>query len=275
MEVKNLSDTPFDTIVGCFLLAFENYFVKMPTEKTYYKTRWQSAKVNFNLSYGMFDQEKLVGFIIHAIDTRQGESIAFNSGTGVLPEYRGRGIVRTIYNHALTDLKKQGIEKSRLEVITDNTVAVHVYQQIGFEITKNYSCFSGRLNCESNPDLNTQEIDLPKVPWNTLPHQDKYSWDHQKESVINSAYSYFEVRFQEKLESFFIIDPKRNYLVQMDVFINEAKVWQRLFQAIKKMSESVRIINVDESQKDKMTQLKTYGLECTVKQYEMELVLLK
>ena len=105
MTVKHLGDTDFDTIMACFLSAFDNYFVKMPTDYNYYRKRWKASKVDFNLSYGMFDNDQLVGFIIHAIGRRHGEYIAFNSGTGVIPAYRGKKIVKTIYEFAIPELK--------------------------------------------------------------------------------------------------------------------------------------------------------------------------
>lgn len=64
MTVKNLEKIEFEIIIACFLEAFENYFVKMPTDVTYYKNRWKLAKVNFKLSYEMFLDGKLIGFII-------------------------------------------------------------------------------------------------------------------------------------------------------------------------------------------------------------------
>ncbi len=81
LTVKDLRNIDFDELMDCFLIAFENYFVKMPTDRNYYKERWRIAKVNFKLSYGMFDGEKLVGFIINAIDKRNGDLTAFNTGT--------------------------------------------------------------------------------------------------------------------------------------------------------------------------------------------------
>ena len=90
MTVRNLANISFDELLSCFLAAFENYYVQMPTDKSYYKERWRLAKVDYNYSYGMFDKNKLVGFIIHAIDKRNGTLIAFNTGTGVLPSYRGK-----------------------------------------------------------------------------------------------------------------------------------------------------------------------------------------
>ena len=71
MEVRHLGDMDFGTIMECFLVSFENYFVQMPTDHAYYKQRWKAAGVQYELSFGMFDGERLVGFILNAIDRRQ------------------------------------------------------------------------------------------------------------------------------------------------------------------------------------------------------------
>ena len=106
MIITHLGHTDFNVIMECFLSSFEGYFVKMPTDYNYYKQRWKAAGVNFELSYGMFDDDKLVGFIIHAIDERGGALTAFNTGTGVIPDYRGKRIVKSIYNYAIPELLK-------------------------------------------------------------------------------------------------------------------------------------------------------------------------
>ena len=271
MFVKNLSDTSFEIILDCFLKAFENYFVKMPTDKDYYKRRWQAAKVDFNCSYGMFDGEKLVGFIIHAIDKRNGKLTAFNTGTGVIPEYRGKGMVKSIYKHAFNDLAEKGIEKSVLEVITKNDIAVSLYKSIGFNICKTYKCFNGNISIDEALQADLREVALPDVDWNGLPNQSFYSWDNQQESILNGDYRYFEVVHNEKPESFFVINPDQNYLAQFDLLTKENKGWQRLFTAIKKMSVFVKINNVDLRLKEKLDGLISVGLENTVDQFEMEI----
>ena len=81
MIVKDLGKTDFDELFDCFLKAFENYLVQLPTDRDYFKERWKMAKVDFNLSYGMFEHKRLVGFIINAVDRRDGKLTAFNTGT--------------------------------------------------------------------------------------------------------------------------------------------------------------------------------------------------
>ena len=56
MVIKKLGNVRFETIINCFLKSFENYFVELPTDANFWKKRWETAKVDYNLSYGMFDE---------------------------------------------------------------------------------------------------------------------------------------------------------------------------------------------------------------------------
>lgn len=273
MTFKNLSNASFDEIVDCVLLSFENYYVKMPTEKSYYKKRWKAAKVDFNLSYGMFDKGKLVGFIIHGIDTRNGFYTAFNTGTGVLPEYRGKRMVKSIYQYALPDLIKNGIKKTALEVIVKNTKAIKAYESVGFKICKNYNCYAGAIQSKLEETPEIKEIAATEFNWDALQNQNSFSWDFQRESIIEGNHNYYYVFNHKNLESYFIINPQNKYLLQFDVLRFENGAWERLFAAIKNITEEIKIINVDSQLKDKIDIINLMGLKSTVDQFEMELLL--
>lgn len=271
MTVKKLSSISFDELLDSFLVAFENYFVEMPSNRDYYKERWKIAKVNLNLSYGMFNKEKLIGFIIHAIDKRNGILSAFNVGTGVIPEYRGQKIVKSIYDYALNDLEQNGILNSCLEVITENKIATRSYQSVGFEICKTYKCFSGIIKVENNDQFKILEMSQDKINWKNLPNQECYSWDNQRETIIRDQYKFFQVLSDGIPESFFIIKPDNGYLAQFDLMNTENKGWNRLFSAIKQVSNTIKINNVDVQLKNKINYLNKVGLENTVDQYLMNL----
>ena len=273
MIVRNLENISLEEILDAFLLAFENYFVPMPVEKEYYENRWKVAGVDYSLSYGMFDGGKLVGFIIHAVDKRQGQLTAFNTGTGVIPEYRGKRIVQSIYDQALKDLRHQGIEKSTLEVITKNEIAIRTYQKVGFKIYKYYKCFNGTLKLDLPELPEIREVDLKDVDWDRLPDQEFYSWDNQRESVSRGPFRFFNVVRRGEPESFFIINPDLNYLAQFGLLHSENGSWERLFAAIQQISNPVKINNVDARLKDKLKNLSLFGLENAIDQYEMELTL--
>lgn len=275
MNVTNLANTAADEVIDCFLAAFENYYVKMPADHSYYIERWKAAGVDFNLSYGMFDEGKLIAFIIHAVDTRAGKLTAFNTGTGVVPRHRGKRIVSAMYKYALADLKQHGIERSTLEVITKNDRAVRTYQGVGFNICKHYQCFAGKIKLETNGPFALKEIALADVSWDKLPNQEYYSWDFQKETILSGKNIFYEVWNNNQAESYFIFNPGKQRLVQLDLFSkNSPPAWNRLFSAVGQLTDSTSVINVDDRLAAKLAALKAAGLVITVEQFEMELDLM-
>lgn len=272
MNVRHLGHTDFNLIIECFLEAFENYYVKMPTDHNYYRQRWKAAKVDYDLSYGMFDNDKLVGFIINAVDKRDGHHIAFNTGTGVIPSYRGKKIVKSIYEFAIPDLVKHGITKCNLEVIVENEKAIRAYKGIGFKIIKQYKCYSGELLGDEHVQ-SLKELGFEDINWQAIPNQDKYSWDFNRESLKGGNSRYYNVLNNGEIESFFSFNSENNTINQMEVFTTDNDVWERLFLAIQSVSKQVRIINVDDALAHKISAIENSGLKNTVNQYEMELIL--
>lgn len=273
LTVKDLGNTDFDELMDCFLMAFENYYVEMPTDRNYYWERWKNAKVDFELSYGMFDQEKLVGFIINAVDNRNAALTAFNTGTGVIPEYRGLKIVQSIYEYALPDLKRNGVVNCGLEVITNNEIAIRSYQSIGFEIIKKYKCYNGSIGLENSDSVDLEEMSCNKIDWKTFPGNDCYSWDNQKESIQGGSFRFFQVLNHHSPESFFAINPENGHLAQFDLLNGGNNGWDRLFSGIKQISSTIKVNNVDVRLTKKIDYLNSIGLVNSVDQYEMKLKL--
>jgi hypothetical protein len=243
----------------------------MPTDHNFYKERWKAAGVNFELSYGMFDNDKLVGFIINAIAVRQGELTAYNSGTGVIPEYRGKRIVKAIYDFAIPDLIQNGITKCLLEVITENVKAIKSYEGIGFKICKNYKCYAGIITVETQNNYALKEVTFNAVNWSELPNQELYSWDNQNESLEKGNYNYYQVIVDNQVDSFFAINSENGYLAQLEVLKNTNTSWNILFSSIQSIQKEIKTNNVDDRLIDKIKAIEAAGLKNTVIQYEMEL----
>ncbi|MCG8575928.1 MAG: GNAT family N-acetyltransferase [Flavobacteriales bacterium] len=272
MQISNLQHTSFNTIIECFFDAFENYFVTIPRDKDYFQKRWEAAKVNFSLSYGMFDGDQLVGFIIHAVDKRNGKRIAFNTGTGVLPAYRGKKILKSIYDFALDDLRKHQIEASSLEVIKENEIAVNAYKAVGFEISRGYKCFKGEPELIENVHLKL--VDKTSKTTDELPRQEFYSWDNQWETIKGDKnYDFYEIQGENGTESYFVINPKNGYIPQFDLIDQNIKNWEHLFSGMAQISSTIKINNVDERLTDKLEALNKAGLDNFIDQYQMELPL--
>lgn len=273
MEIRNLTSIPISEIITCFLEAFDGYFVKLPKETSYYEKRWKNAKIRFDLSFGMFDKNRLVGFILNGIDHRKGEYMAYNAGTGVIPAYRGNRIVKAIYEKAIPELRENEISMCILEVIKENIAAIKAYESCGFSIAKSYLCFNGELRSSTSSDIQLQQQKLSKVNWDQLPNQEYYSWEYQHQSLSEEDFSFFTVMHKGTKVGYFIINTARNHLAQLEVFESNPQNWDALFNGISSLTTEVRIINVDERQQEKVAQIIANNLQNSIDQFEMELKL--
>lgn len=270
MEVRSLQNTPLNTIVDCLLISFEDYFVPMPTQLSYWEDRFKGARVDLGLSFGCFEQEQLVGFIINGIDDHQGKLTAFNTGTGVIPSHRGKKVVDQIYDFALPILQKAGVQKCALEVVQINDRAVRVYERIGFHITKKFLCFKGQLPA-ANERLEVQAIPFSEVVTRNTPFHDYYSWDNMNAAVItaDSLYTTYLVRDQAGEEvGYFTMNLKNGYLAQYESFQDD---FNPLLKGISQIRREVRINNVDIERADVIIFLLAAGLDNHIDQFEMEM----
>jgi hypothetical protein len=230
--------------------------------------------VNTELSYGMFESDQLMGFILNGVDQRDGHHIAFNTGTGVIPEYRGKKMVKMIYEHAIPELKAQGITKCGLEVIKINDIAVKTYQGIGFEVCRELKCFGGSISNQPQRDIEVVEVDSKNWNWDILPQQELYSWDNHQNSLSRGEYRYFKVKNKGADSAFFITNQSKSYIAQCDPLVSTDESWQDLLCALEQETDAVKINNIPKDQDIKIEKIESVGgLLNTVDQYEMELYL--
>lgn len=271
MEIRDLSKTSLEEIVFAILMAFEGYFVTMPSDPAYWKSRFEGARVDWTCSFGLFDEGELVAFIINGVDDRGTSKIAFNTGTGVVPKYRGQKIVDQLYEYAFPFFKQKKITDYALEVVQENSRAIRVYERIGFEITKEYYCFKGKLAASAYQTI-LKQSNLNKIQTSK---EHLYAWDNSRSAIENSpdgTYRCYEVlSLEEEKIGFFVINPKSGYLPQFEIHQTDLKEnWTLLFDGIAQVNRDVKINNVDAKRMDQRAILTDLGLENIINQYEME-----
>lgn len=269
MEIRTLETTPLEEVIDCLLKAFAEYFVKFPTDLDYWRSRFRATGVDWRYSYGVFDRQQLVAFIIHGIGEDGGKKTAFNTGTGVLPAYRKQSWVDKIYEAVREPLRAAGIQKGKLEVITENKRAIRVYERIGFHISRRVQCFSGDLAIPADEQLLVQP-----TAWETLrqrPQEGKYSWDHTHASLarVEEIYVVEEVLdTQGEILGWYVLNPTNGYLAQIE---SPAQRWEELFGALRRRTQFLKINNVAEERTKLIQALQSAGLNHTVDQFEMEM----
>ena len=81
--------------------------------------------------------EKIVGYILLLIKRKNPKIYSI----GVLEEYRGKSISKKLLQKILDEAQNLGFSKVVLEVRTDNTLAISLYEKFGFRITKQLNSF--------------------------------------------------------------------------------------------------------------------------------------
>lgn len=103
---RSLAYTDIETLLNCFNGSFKNYYVPLQLTKEQLVGKLYAEAIDMKLSFGAFDTENLVAFILHGLDTVDNKRVAYNGGTGVLPAYRGKQLSYILYEYVLATVKK-------------------------------------------------------------------------------------------------------------------------------------------------------------------------
>lgn len=273
MIVRNLKQTHPGDVVNCLVVAFENYYVKVSTDHDYWINRWKAARVDYSMSAGVFDGQKLVGFILHGIDTDEGGVLsAFNCGTGILPAYRKRGFVQELYQFLFPVLKEGGVQKCGLEVITQNDIAFQSYERVGFKTVKKYRCFFGQLEPTGAMGTGLSFTKTAKPDWEGYAQMQRcnFSWEHNDKALKaagDDAFAYWELFDGPQLSGYAVLKPN-GHIVQFGT-VTDAYL-HPLFDGIAGITPQVRIVNIEESAENTCEFLLSRGLKNSIDQYYME-----
>lgn len=273
MQIQNLENTPLATIVTTLSEAFAGYFVPMATDVTYWQKRFHMAQVDYSLSFGLFDQDKLAGFIIHGIDTINEQLTAYNTATGVIPAYRNARVIDNLYNKALPLLQDRHIQVCTLEVIEQNARAIRVYERIGFQQSAYLRSYKGRLPI-TGPIVTCTQIPFPTHHPVMTANEHLYSWDFKNKALLlgGDTYTFLEVVHQQQPIGYFAINQQSGQIARLDIY-NEAASshWSYLLSGIAQTAETVKLINVSEQRTVLIDALLAAGLENFINQLEMKM----
>jgi ribosomal protein S18 acetylase RimI-like enzyme len=142
MEIRNLSGISFATIYQTFLDAFKDYAVDVNYMDAV-KLENRAIKNGYDptFSAGAFLNDKLIGFTLVGIDREYIRPSAFDIMTGLIKEYRGKGLAGKMFEHIRNELIKSDFEQFYLEVLQENSAAVKAYQKEGFGIVRKFNCY--------------------------------------------------------------------------------------------------------------------------------------
>ncbi|NOT93851.1 GNAT family N-acetyltransferase [Ferruginibacter sp.] len=175
-------------LVYTFNEAFRNYYVPLKISEASLMEKMQVENIDLSISIGFLVNNKLAGFILIATGEISGTRYAYNAGTGVLAECRGKNLTKQMYNMLLPQLNKAGIRHHVLEVIKDNKVAINVYQKVGFVISRSFYCYLGRFNKQMrNADFVIQGYSLNSIHEISMDFDTMPAWQNSAAAIVRAA----------------------------------------------------------------------------------------
>ena len=141
-EIRFLNNKDLPQMFEAFSHAFSDYEIPFKISLAEFTKKFvDKLSIDFGLSPAIFHQGKITAFIFTSINYYDGRLTAYNGGTGVLPEYRGRRYVQQLYHHLMPRLQNRMVSHCVLEVLTRNERAIKVYESCGFGKSRYYHCF--------------------------------------------------------------------------------------------------------------------------------------
>jgi ribosomal protein S18 acetylase RimI-like enzyme len=279
-ECRFLSKDRFDALYETFTAAFSDYVVPFALTEAQFRNHLNLNAVELDRTAGCFDGDRLVGFSLNGFGKWNGKSTVYDAGTGVIPEYRRRGLSEAMFQMMFPVFQRDGIKQFLLEVVTTNTNAVRLYEKLGFEVSRELSllqCDERKRVPSSLPrGVDFRALDLPHWEhlasfWDTYP-----SWQNSVDAVTRS-------RVMKNIVGAFIGEECVGYIVFSTRFgrISQIAVAPRhrrkgigtaLVNAV--MTEtaegfSMQVINIDRSQDVALKFFRTMGFYERLTQYEM------
>lgn len=274
MNFDNLELVSLSNLIETYNQAFSDYIVSVQLNKEQFSNKLKGDRVNLNLSVGAYENDELIGCILHGIDEINHEKVAYNAGTGVIPKFRGNQLTEKMYAFILPKLKQEGIRNVFLEVITENIKAHSIYSKIGFTINRNFNCFYGLIDKSINYKNDFQFKKINTIDWPTF----KLFWDIEPSwqgsiNAINNIKKDLICYIAEKnnqIIGYIIYNSINSKILQIAVAKNERRkgIARQLVQQINE-KQIIYAINIDENSISTNSFFASLGLQLNIKQYEM------
>ncbi|MCP1996428.1 GNAT family N-acetyltransferase [Flavobacterium sp. HSC-61S13] len=276
MEIITLENTDLQSIVSIINESFADYIIPLQLTAEQLEQKIAAENIQLNLSIGVVSAGKLVGFMLHAINHLEGNVVVYNAATGVVPEFRGKGIVANMYGVLLAKLRELDVKTMLLEVIVGNDSAIRAYEKMGYRVNRTLDSFKGVIAIAAENknhevrDLVNLDWDCLKAFWTTSP-----SWQASAQALDNSRERLSVLGAYEdgELVGYVAFYASIARIQQLAVAPNQRRkgVATKLIEVMKTAigSSEIAINNVDHEAVDVIAFLQSMGLSYRLSQFEM------
>jgi len=277
MTIEDLHDT--------FLQAFSDYLVKIDVPLWKFETMARRRGMVPDLSVGAFVDDRLVGFIFNGVRQWGGRKTAYDTGTGVVPEFRKMGATTRMFTRTLEVLSQAGIEQYLLEVIKDNDPAGDLYRKQGFRPLRGLNCYGAPRDAIStgpSPDgVELVNLPLDALGWDRLSTFWDFepSWQNSVDSIMAVPETLVAVTAMAdgQVVGYGIVEPRTGDLPQLAVAPDRRGdgIGRAILGRLAGLTEGENLValNLDETSEAANAFVEAVGFAPYTAQYEMMLQL--
>ncbi|MGD1845638.1 MAG: GNAT family N-acetyltransferase [Salibacteraceae bacterium] len=275
MVIRNILPAEHHALLATFNQAFSDYTVPVQMDREAFMRKLTMEGINWNLTVGTFQGNEMVGFILQSSSIVDGIPMAYNSGTGVLPQHRGKGLTLAMYEKVRQYQLEAGIRQEVLEVITSNAPAIRVYEKMQFQRVRVVTFYR-------------QLATLPhvEIPWSVafdqvLDSEQKQAlwtieptWQMQMVGLERVRETCLEMSVSQdgQLIGYALLNPTtgRVWHIAVDKAHRRKGIASALIQNAQQHSEKpLNFLNVDQQAHDLTGFLKHHGFRAELSQYEL------
>lgn len=281
---KNLVNVSFDELHNTFVDAFSDYAVDVSYMNPHVM-RNRAIKNGYDpeSSVGVFNNNKLVGFTLVGIDKHYETPAAFDIMTGLVKDFRGKGIASQMFEFIKPILKKKKIKQFYLEVLQENNSAIRAYQKTGFKIKRSLDCFLLENKKFKSIEHSRIPVQYKQIKASEIDDFETFSdwppsWENSFEAIkripdeiiiITAEYSINKVGlivYYPLLNWIMalLVDPKYRKMGVGSSLISE------LIKLINGKVDEIKFLNIQSDDEDFIFFLKASGFETLTAQFEMK-----
>ncbi|MGG3563631.1 GNAT family N-acetyltransferase [Neobacillus rhizosphaerae] len=192
LQIKRLTECTIQEIITAWNKGFEGYFVQLEMTPEMFFNRLVNEGLSLPHSIVAFDDMVPVGIVLNGFRVIDGKKTAWNGGTGIATEYRGKGVSTLLMEEILKIYEEEGYEVATLEAIKENERAIRLYARFGYEVTDSLVYVAGTLEGKNNSRLQTEFIRPEQLPTYSF-YKQNIPWQCQWQSVkAGEAQIYFD-----------------------------------------------------------------------------------
>lgn len=263
MEIRTLDQVSFNDVFHAYQETFSDSHHLVEKDLSSAQLRWGMAGVDFHLSYGAFEENRLVAFMLNS----EIDGTLFHFAMGVVPDYRGHRLLDKIFSRI-----PKGFRSYRLQVMKENIPAFKIYEKQGLHISRELVTFEGVMRLSQphqdvlytvkpfylNPDFETITLMKPSFESETTVLQ--------KTKALHETH---EIRSKECLLAYAHFTPAGLMLREVGARESLSENLDCLFYHMKLHGEWIRVLDIDREAGELIQYFISRGLKEITSQFEM------